>query len=288
MISLINDTVSNEDMSSLADWLKTFPRLTKGPLTIQFETEFSEWMGNKFSVMVNSGSSANLLMLYALKVANKMKNSKVVVPGLCWATDLAPVIQLGMEPVLCDCNLENLSVNLVDLENIFKEQSPSVLMLVSVLGLSPDMDKIMSLCNEYNVILLEDVCESIGTTYRDKKIGSFGLMSSYSFYFGHHMSTVEGGMICTNDPDINKVLLSIRSHGWNRDWPEEDREEVEEHYKVSNIDALYTFYFPGFNLRSTDMQAFLGIRQLARLENIIESRNINFNFRKAFSNLALI
>ena len=122
MISLIKDTVSNEDIFKLADWLKTIPRLTKGPLTIEFELQFSKWLDVEHSVMVNSGSSANLLMLYALKVMNKLKNEKIVVPGLCWATDLAPVIQFGMEPVLCDCNFDNLSVDLTHLEEIFKDE----------------------------------------------------------------------------------------------------------------------------------------------------------------------
>ena len=276
MISLIKDTVSNEDIFKLADWLKTIPRLTKGPLTIEFESQFSKWLDVEHSVMVNSGSSANLLMLYALKVMNKLKNEKIVVPGLCWATDLAPVIQFGMEPVLCDCNLDNLSVDLTHLEEIFKEHSPSVLLLVSILGLSPDMGKIMSLCDKYDVILLEDACESLGTTYEDRKLGSFGLMSSHSFFFGHHASTVEGGMVCTDDKEVHKMLLSLRSHGWARDWVEDDIKEIESKYNITNINSMYTFYYPGFNLRATDIQAFLGIEQIKIMDWAIRNRNNNF------------
>jgi CDP-6-deoxy-D-xylo-4-hexulose-3-dehydrase len=276
MITLIQDTVSREDVNKLADWLRTFPRLTKGPLTKIFEEQFSAWLGVDHSVMVNSGSSANLLMLYALKVMGKMKNRKVVVPGLCWATDLAPVIQFEMHPILCDCNLDNLSVDVIELEELFKEHSPSALMLVSILGLSPDMKKIIELCDKYDVILLEDACESLGTTYNDKKLGSFGLMSSHSFFFGHHASTVEGGMICTNDPEVNKVLLSIRSHGWNRDWDKDDIEEIEKQYNISNINSMYTFYYPGFNLRATDIQAFIGIEQIKMMDWAIWNRNENF------------
>ena len=277
MITLIKDTVSNEDIDNLSDWLKTYPRLTKGPMTTQFESKFSDWEGVNHSVMVNSGSSANLLMLYTLKVMGKMKNDKVVVPGLTWATDLAPVIQLGMEPLLCDCNLTNLSVDIGDLERIFEEHEPSVLILVSILGFSPNMDAITALCNTHGVILLEDVCESLGTTYKGKKLGTFGLMSSYSFYFGHHASTIEGGMVCTNDEEVYKVLLSIRSHGWNRDWSIEDRESIEEQYGIDNINAMYTFYYPGFNLRATDLQAFIGLEQMPRFDDGILARYNNFN-----------
>ena len=158
-IDLIQDTINNQDIDSLIEWLKDYPRLTKGPKTIEFENKWSQWLGSKYSVFVNSGSSANLLMLYALKVLNKMKNNKVCVPSLCWATDLSPVLQFDMKPLLIDCNLDNLSVDLNHLEEVFKSEQPSVLILVSVLGLSPDMDSIVELCKKYDVILLEDNCE---------------------------------------------------------------------------------------------------------------------------------
>jgi CDP-6-deoxy-D-xylo-4-hexulose-3-dehydrase len=277
MIHLTGSTISNTDILNLSKWLKNFPRLTKGPLTKEFENNFSTWEGTEYSVMVNSGSSANLLMLYTLKAMNKMKNNKVVVPGLCWITDLSPVIQFGMTPILCDCNMDNLSVDLEHLENIFINESPAVLILVSVLGLSPDMDKIIELCNKYDVILLEDCCESTGTTYKDKKLGSFGVMSSFSFFYGHHMSTIEGGMICTNDHDVYKVLLSIRSHGWNREWEESDRKEIEEKYDINGINEMFTFYYPGFNLRATDLQAFIGIEQLKKIDDIVKKRYYNFH-----------
>jgi CDP-6-deoxy-D-xylo-4-hexulose-3-dehydrase len=194
-IDLIQDTIDNQDIDNLIEWLKTYPRLTKGSKTIEFENKWSKWLGSKYSVFVNSGSSANLLMLYALKVLNKMKNNKVCVPSLCWATDLAPVLQFDMKPLLIDCNLDNLSVDLNHLEEVFKTEQPSVLLLVSVLGLSPDMESIVELCEKYDVILLEDNCESQGTKFKGTKLGNFGLMSSFSTYFGHTMSTIEGGVI---------------------------------------------------------------------------------------------
>jgi len=182
-IDLVNDTIDNKDIDRLIDWLKGYPRLTKGPVTVEYEKKWSEWLGCKYSVFVNSGSSANLLMLYALKISENLKNKKICVPTLCWATDLSPVIQLGLDPILIDCNLQDLSVDIDHLELIFEKERPSVLLLVSVLGFSPDMDRIVSLCNKYEVILLEDNCESQGTEYKGTKLGNFGLMSSFSTYF---------------------------------------------------------------------------------------------------------
>jgi CDP-6-deoxy-D-xylo-4-hexulose-3-dehydrase len=275
-IELIQDTIDKQDIDNLIGWLKEYPRLTKGQKTIEFESKWSNWLGSKYSVFVNSGSSANLLMLYALKLLNKMKNRKVCVPSLCWATDLAPVIQLELEPILVDCNLDNLSVDLSHLEQIFKRESPSVLLLVSVLGLSPDMDSIIELCKKYDVILIEDNCESQGTKYKNVKLGNFGLMSSFSTYFGHTMSTIEGGVISTNDLEIYNTLLQLRSHGWDRDLSVEKQNELRSKWNVDDFSALYTFYIPGFNFRSTDLQAQIGINQLSKVDQMIEKRYQNF------------
>jgi CDP-6-deoxy-D-xylo-4-hexulose-3-dehydrase len=280
-IDLVEDTIDNYDIDKLINWLEKYPRLTKGPVTIEFEKKWSEWLGCKYSVFVNSGSSANLMMLYCLKILNKLKNNKICVPSLCWATDLAPVLQFDMLPLLIDCNLENLSVDLNHLEETFIKESPSVLLLVSILGLSPDMDKIVELCNKYDVILLEDNCESQGTKYKGKKLGNFGLMSSFSTYFGHTMSTIEGGVITTNDEDIYHTLLQLRSHGWDRDLPIEKQKELRSTWNVDEFSALYTFYIPGLNLRSTDLQAFLGIIQLDKVDGMIKNRYENFLYFKS-------
>ena len=214
MITLVKDTIDNKDVDRLVDWLKTYPRLTKGPVTSEFESKFSNWLGTEYSVFVNSGSSANLLMLSALKQGGYLKNNKVVVPSTAWSTDLAPVIQLGLEPLLCDSNMENLSVDIDYLEKIFIEESPSALLLVSVLGLVPYMDVIIELCTKHDVILLEDTCEAMGCEYKGRKLGTFGLASTFSTFFGHHISTIEGGIISTDDKDFYELLVSIRSHGW--------------------------------------------------------------------------
>jgi len=278
MIKLVGDTIDNKDINNLIEWLKTYPRLTKGPLTLDLERKWSSWLGIDHSIFCNSGSSANLLMLWALVESRRIKkNSKVVVPSAAWATDLSPVIQLGMTPILCDINLKDLSVNLAHLEEIFKETKPEVLLLVSVLGLVPDMEKVVELCQKYNVILLEDTCESMGSKYKDKKLGTFGLMSSFSTYFGHHISTIEGGFVSTNDEELYEILKSIRSHGWDRDSSPEYSKKLRNNWKTSDFDALYTFYHSGFNLRSTDLQAFIGLGQIDKLDNICKRRNENFN-----------
>lgn len=280
-IDLVQDTINNDDIDKLISWLSKYPRLTKGPLTKEFEYKWSKWLGCKHSVFVNSGSSANLLMIYALKYLNKLKNNKICVPSLSWATDLSPVIQLDIEPILIDCNLDNLSVDLGHLEQVFMSESPSVLILVSVLGLSPDMDKIVELCQKYGVILLEDNCESQGTKYKGKKLGNFGLMSSFSTYFGHTMSTIEGGMISTNDEEIYDILIQLRSHGWDRDLSEDKQNELRKEWGVDEFSCLYTFYVPGFNLRSTDLQAKLGIDQLDKVDGMINNRYNNFLYYKS-------
>ena len=274
MITLVKDTIGNEDIDSLIDWLKSYPRLTKGPVTLKFENKFSKWLDRKYSVFCNSGSSANLLMLSVLK--EKYNSKKVVVPSVAWSTDLAPVMQLGLQPILCDCNMKDLSVDLNHLEKIFMEESPDVLLLVSALGLVPDMKKIIELCSKYDVLLLEDVCESLGCEFIDRKLGTFGIMSSFSTFFGHHISTIEGGIVSTDDKELYELLVSLRSHGWARDLSVETQLNLLEEWNVSEFDSLYTFYYPGFNMRSTDLQAYIGLAQIDKLDDWGRKRSINF------------
>ena len=274
---LVKDTIDKEDIDSLIVWLQTYPRLTKGPLTKQLENEWATWVGTERAVYVNSGSSANLLMLYALILQGKLSaGDEVIVPAISWATDLAPVIQLGLKPILCDCNMSDLSVSLTHMSKIIKENDPKALMLVSVLGLVPEMDSLVQLCSENNITLLEDVCESLGSRFNDRKLGTFGSMSSFSLYFGHHISTIEGGMICTDDHETADLLLSIRNHGWDRDWDESKQKDFREKYGVQGFDALYKFYYPGFNVRATDLQAQIGFAQLQKLNKVCEIRERNF------------
>ena len=277
-IKLVKETISRKEIDDLIEWLKTYPRLTKGELTIEYEKKWAEFLGCKHSVFVNSGSSANLLMLYCLiEMGMLERGDQVVVPAVSWATDLAPVVQLGLEPILCDCNLTDLSIDLEHFEKIINTHDPKCLLLVSVLGMVPKMDLIKDMCDKNDVILLEDACESLGSEYKGEKIGNFGLMSSFSTYYGHHMSTIEGGMVCTNNTEIYNILKSIRSHGWDRDLDEDFRQKLRNENNIhGNFESLYRFYHFGFNLRSTDLQAFLGLGQLENLSDKVIERNKNY------------
>jgi CDP-6-deoxy-D-xylo-4-hexulose-3-dehydrase len=279
MINLVSDTIDKTDISNLIEWLSQdkIPRLTKGELTIELEEKWARKIGTKYSVFVNSGSSSILLTLAALLQTDRLKNKKIVVPGLSWATDVSSPMLLGYETFLCDCNLTDLSCDIDHLETLFREESPSVFILVSPLGLVPQMDKIVELCHTYDVILLEDVCESMGSKFNGKYLGSFGLASFFSMYFGHHLSTIEGGFINTDDEDFYHLLLMMRSHGWDRDLPNFKQQELREKYKSSKFDSLYNFYVPGMNLRSTDLQAFIGLRAIDKLDKYSTIRNNNFN-----------
>lgn len=275
-IPLVKDTISNTEIDSLVSWLKTYPRLTKGPNTESFEKKWSEWNGNKHSVFVSSGSAANLAAFYALIISGRMKNKRVILPAVSWATTVAPAIQLGLEPVLCDCNMRNLGLDIDHLERLVKEHDPALIVTVNVLGFSNDYDKVLEICERNGTLLIEDSCESIGTVYQGKKTGNFGHISTFSYYYGHHMSTIEGGMVCTNDEELEQLVKSIRCHGWDRDLNPEVQEKYRKKYGIDDFRALYTFYHPGFNMRCTDLQAFLGLSQLERIDRIVDNRQKNF------------
>ena len=264
-IKLVKDTITHSEIDELCLWLKTYPQLTKGKLTEEFEAKWSEWLGVKYSVFVNSGSSANLAMIYALKVSNKLKNNKVILPCVSWVTTVSPVIQFGMEPILCETDRDGLGLDVEYFENLCKEHNPACVLLVHVLGFPNKMKEIQDICKKYDVILLEDSCESVGSIYDGKQTGTFGLMSSFSTYFGHHFSTIEGGFVCTDDFELYEILKSIRSHGWSRDLSDSTKQRLQQENGIDDFRNFYTFYYPGFNLRATDVQAFLGINQLKTL-----------------------
>jgi CDP-6-deoxy-D-xylo-4-hexulose-3-dehydrase len=299
-IKLVKDTISNKEIDELCSWLSTYPQLTKGKMTEQFEQEWSNWLGVKYSVFVNSGSSANLGMFYALKESRRLRNNIVVAPCVSWVTTVSPIIQLGFDLILCDTDKETLGLDIEQLEHICKAYKPACLILVHVLGIPNKMKEIAHICKKYDVILLEDSCESVGSLYGGDKTGTFGVMSSFSTYFGHHFSTIEGGLISTNDFELYEILKSIRSHGWSRDLCKDTQEKLKKENNVDDFRNLYTFYYPGFNLRSTDLQAFLGINQLKtldiknqkRYENLLKYHSLiknsywKVNFTEFISNFA--
>ena len=276
-IKLCSDIIDKQDINNLISWLETMPRLTKGQKTLEFEQMFSSYVGCEHSIFCNSGSSANLLITSALMQSGMMKNDKIIVPQVSWSTTVFPAMQLGLKPIMCDCNLLNLGIDLDHFEWLVKNHKPAAVILVHVLGLESNIEKVTQICEDHNVILVEDTCESLGSSVAGKKLGNFGLASSFSFYFGHHISTIEGGMVCTNDKEFADIIKMIRSHGWDRDLDEEAKLKYKKQYGVKEFDSLYKFYYQGFNLRSTDLQAVIGINQMSKIDNISNVRQRNYN-----------
>jgi len=196
---LAEDTIDNRDVDKLAAWLKTYPRLTKGALTSEFEKGWSKWLGTKYSVFNNSGSSANLLMYYALLLSGRLKNKKVIVPSVGWVTSIAPAIQFGFTPIMCEADSETYGLDLTHLEKLLKKHKPGAVMMVQVLGVPHKMDEMLALQKKYGFFLMEDACAAIGAFYKGQAVGTFGDMASFSFYFGHQFSTIEGGMVSTDE-----------------------------------------------------------------------------------------
>ena len=277
MIKLANDTISPQELFDLAEWIKVGDQLTKGPLTLEFEQKFADYMGTRHAVYVNSGSAANLVALYGLLEGGFLRNSIAIAPAVSWVTTVSPLLQLGFQTHLCDCDINDLGLDIEHFEYLCKTYKPAVAFLVHVLGHSNKMDEIVAICEQYDVMLIEDSCEALGSqSSNGKLLGSIGRAGTFSFYYGHHISTIEGGMVVCDDNDLYNTMLSVRSHGWSRDLDPEFQSKLEEKYKVDEFRELYTFYYPGFNLRSTDLQAFIGLSQINKIEEVSSIRERNF------------
>lgn len=269
---LAQDTIDRHDIDQLIDWLRTYPRLTKGTVTIEFEQQWNRWLGRTRSVHCNSGSSANLLMYYTLLLSGELRNKKVIVPSVGWVTSVAPAIQFGFEPIMCEADPDTFGLDLNHLEELLRRHEAHTVMLVQVLGVPHKMKEVMALKDRYGFILLEDACAAIGATYQGHKVGTFGDMASFSFYFGHQMSTIEGGMVSTDNPRFHDLLLMLRSHGWSKDLSATSHRQLVQQYQVDDFHSPFVFYEPGFNLRSTDLNAFIGLRQVEKLDRMTQER----------------
>jgi CDP-4-dehydro-6-deoxyglucose reductase, E1 len=271
-LDLAVNTVTKADLRELIAWLKLYPRLTMFDETLGFEKAWSKWQGVKYSVLCNSGSSANLLMYAALEAAGRAGKKKVVVPATGWLTTVSPAIQLGFKPLMCESQMQTFGSDMDCLEKIIRKQRPETVVLVHTLGVPNDMTAVQALRDKYGFNLLEDCCASHGAAHRGKKVGSFGTMSSFSFYYGHHMSTIEGGVVCTDDEELYWKLLMLRSHGWCKDLPKREHDRLMRKYKVDDFHNPFTFVYPGYNLRSTDLNAKLGLIQLRKLDDTVSRR----------------
>jgi len=254
------------------------PRLTAGPKVLEFEEAWSKWLGVSYSVFVNSGSSANLLCLAWLKTKYP-QGGKVIVPPFTWSSDISSIYWMGFEPLFVDINLQTLAIdeNLM-LNEIQKHDDICAVFLTHAQGINGLTPLIIDACNKHNIFLIEDVCESHGVTlHNGKKAGSQGHLSCFSFYYAHHMSTIEGGMICTNDPETYQYLRMIRSHGMLR-------ESTDSNYQNSvtgshpDLNPLFIFTNPGFNVRNNEIGALIGISQLKRLDSMVAKRADNFEY----------
>ncbi|MBX3166250.1 MAG: DegT/DnrJ/EryC1/StrS family aminotransferase [Candidatus Eremiobacteraeota bacterium] len=272
---LAETTIDQTDLEDLCAWLKTNPWLTQGPLVKEFEHGWANWIGLPHACFVNSGSSANLLMYYALIVGERLANQKVVVPAVSWVTSVAPAIQLGLEPLMCEADPDTFGLDPNHLERLCQEHKPAMVLLVHVLGVPCKMDEILALQEKYRFILIEDTCAAMGSRYQGKLVGTFGTMASFSLYFGHHASTMEGGMVVTQDDDLRDLLFMLRSHGWTKDLSPEKQYSYAEDFDIPVFNRAFTFYLPGFNCRATDLQARLGLGQLKKIEHAFQRRREN-------------
>ncbi|NQV77962.1 MAG: DegT/DnrJ/EryC1/StrS aminotransferase family protein [Lutibacter sp.] len=269
-----------ETRKALSEFILKSSRLSMDVKCFEFETAFSKKQERNFGVLFNSGGSANLALLQALKNLGRLKDGdKVGFSALTWSTNTMPIIQMGLVPVPIDCDPSTLNVMSKQLEERLSQVELKAFFATNVLGFTGDMSTIKKLCNSNNIILLEDNCESLGTVLPEGKAGNFGLASTFSFFVAHHMSTIEGGMICSDDEDLVEMLKIVRANGWDRNLNAKQQVKWRQKYNIkSEFDAKYTFYDLGFNMRPTEITGFLGLNQLQYLDNNIDIREKNYLF----------
>ena len=297
MVKLMTNTFykENETKKKLVDFISKADILSMNKNCKKFEEDFSFFHDRKFSVLVNSGSSANLLLLQALLNLGRLKKGdKIAFTSLTWSTNVMPIIQLGLIPIPVDIDLNTLNNNLDQLVKTCKKHEIKAFFITNVLGFSSNIESISHYCKKKNIIFLEDNCESLGSEFNNRKLGNFGLASTSSFFVGHHLSAIEGGMVSTDDKDLNQMLVIVRAHGWDRNLSKDDQKEIRKKSSISPFFDKYTFYDLGFNLRPNEVTGFLGHIQLPYINEIIKKRYHNFRtFHKAcltndnFSNLKI-
>ena len=271
---LMSNNFTNSDISAAIKLLRNKRRiLTQSKNVIDFEKKWSKWLGVKYSVFVNSGSSANLLTITALKIL--YGKGEVIVPTLTWVSDINSVIQNGLKPIFVDINPKNLCMSENDVIKKINKNTLAVFM-THAQGFNGLTKKLLSTLKKRNILLIEDVCESHGATFNKKKLGTFGKISNFSFYYAHHMSTIEGGMVCTNDKEIYQTIRMLRSHGMVR---EIGNKKIEKRIikRYPNLSPKFIFLHPAYNFRNNEIGAVIGINQLKSLDknNKIRSSNLN-------------
>lgn len=280
MIPLMKNAFLNEHdtLKALSDFIIKADRLSMDSKCFEFESEFAKKQGRKFGVLFNSGGSANLALIQALKNLEYLKESENVgFSALTWSTNTMPIIQLGLVPVPIDCSPDTLNCMSTNLLDRLNQTNLKVFFLTNALGFVGDVLEIKKICDERGIVLIEDNCESLGTVAFDQKAGNFGLASTFSFFVAHHMSTIEGGMICTDDEDLCDMLKIVRANGWDRNLSAKAQIELRKKHSISSeFEAKYSFYDLGYNLRPTEITGFLGLYQLQFLDDNINSREKNY------------
>lgn len=280
MIPLMKNTFLNEyeTKKALAEFILQEKKLSMGEKCSAFERKFAGYQGRSDAVLFNSGGSANLALLQTLKNLDRLKTGqKVGISALTWSTNVMPVIQMGFEPVPIDCDPATLNVMSAQVKEKLASIDLKALFLTNALGFAGDLDNIRDLCRSGGIFLLEDNCEALGTELPSGKAGNFGVASTFSFYVAHHMSTVEGGMVATDDEDIAEMLRLVRANGWDRNLSAVQQRKWRKKYNIgSEFEAKYTFYDLAFNFRPTEIIGFLGLYQMQFLEENIKAREINY------------
>ena len=268
-----------EVKKELAKFVLSANRFSMGDQCLGYEREYSQFQGCEFTTFFNSGSSANLALLQALINLGRLRpGDKIGFSALTWATNVMPIIQLGLQPIPVDIDLVTLNVSSINLEKVIKQHPDlKAFFATNVLGFCGDLDIIAEVCNSKNILFIEDNCESFGSQFKGKNLGNFGLASTCSSFVGHHLSTIEGGVVCTNDSDLSDALIIVRAHGWSRGLSGEKRLELQKTYDVDPFYSAYTFFELGYNLRPTEINGFIGRHQLKFAKEIISERAMNFH-----------
>lgn len=275
-LPLMNDNIDKEDVQSVINFLSqnNIPKLTNGPKVVEFENAWGQWLGTKYNLFVNSGASANELTMLA--IAHMVGEGEIIVPPLTWISDISSVLFAGHKLVFVDVNFENLSFDIEKLQAAITSETKAIF-LTHVLGINGLSEELLKICEENNILLIEDVCESHGTTFQGSKVGNFGFASNFSFYFAHHMSTIEGGMISTNNWEFYQVCRALRSHGMTREMTDMSmRQDIID--KNSDLNPDFIFLRPAHNFRSTEINAVIGLSQLPKLDSKNYERVDNFNY----------
>lgn len=271
---LQENVISQSDLDLLVSFIRETKRFTQFENVKQFETEFAKWQGCKYCVFVNSGSSANLLLINALKeLWGWNEGDEILVPTVTWPTTVTPIMQLGLKPVFVDINLDDLSFNYDRIESKITSRTRGIF-VVHLLGFPADVQRLKEIVNERDILIIEDCCESQGATLNGVKVGNLSMAGTFSFYWGHHITTIEGGMVTTDDEELYNLLLLKRSHGLARELPNKLHSEIKTNHQ--DIDFNFLFLTDGFNFRNTEFNATIGLSQLKRIDIYIAIRNRNY------------